>query len=171
MSDFCSTLAAGDKLKGKYESLNLTSTALAGCQWNDTGMVWVTANRYEVALSDHLYGVMKHSCPDGSGIFQNGCASSVRVWGCWMVWWVKKKLVWIIYYCLCGHQVSSLVDHLWMILDWRVIEDNHQSDVPALQLSSRDLENQWSFCTFTNQNINLENFFFYTFLNLITADM
>lgn len=82
----------------------------------------------------------------------------------------KKKLVWIIYYCLCGHQVSSLVDHLWMILDWRVIEDNHQSDVPALQLSSRDLENQWSFCTFTNQNINLENFF-YTFLNLITADI
>lgn len=72
----------------------------------------------------------------------------------------KNKLVWIIYYCLCGHQVSSLVDHLWMILDWRVIEDNHQSDVPALQLSSRDLENQWSFCTFTNQNINLENFFF-----------
>lgn len=46
----------------------------------------------------------------------------------------KKKLVWIIYYCLCGHQVSSLVDHLWMILDWRVIESPKWCPSPPAEL-------------------------------------
>lgn len=31
----------------------------------------VTANQYRVSLSDHLYPVMKHVQPDGSGLFQD----------------------------------------------------------------------------------------------------
>ncbi len=31
----------------------------------------VTANQYEVVLSDHLYPVMKHFYPDASGLFQD----------------------------------------------------------------------------------------------------
>ncbi len=30
----------------------------------------VTADQYKVVLSDHLYPVMKHFYPDGSGLFQ-----------------------------------------------------------------------------------------------------
>lgn len=71
----------------------------------------------------------------------------LQCWGLrtrWMVWWVKKKTS--VNHILLSLRSPGLlpVDHLWMILDWRVVEDNHQSDVPALQLSSRDLENQWS---------------------------
>ena len=31
----------------------------------------VTVNQYKVVLSDHLYPVMKHFYPDGSGFFQD----------------------------------------------------------------------------------------------------
>lgn len=31
----------------------------------------VTANQYKAVLSDHLYPVMKHFYPDGSGLFQD----------------------------------------------------------------------------------------------------
>lgn len=31
----------------------------------------VTADQFEVVLSDHLYSVMKHFHPNGSGVFQD----------------------------------------------------------------------------------------------------
>ncbi len=31
----------------------------------------VTANQYNVVLSDHLHPMMKHFYPDGSGVFQD----------------------------------------------------------------------------------------------------
>ena len=35
----------------------------------------VTANQYKVVLNDHLYPMMKHFYPDGSGLFQDDNAS------------------------------------------------------------------------------------------------
>ena len=41
----------------------------------------VTANQYKVVLSDHLYPMMKHFYPDGSGLFQDDNTLIHRVRG------------------------------------------------------------------------------------------
>ncbi len=41
----------------------------------------VDANQQKAALSDHLYPVMKHFCPDGSGLFQDDSAPIHRARG------------------------------------------------------------------------------------------
>ncbi len=41
----------------------------------------VTANQYKVVLSDHLYPMMKHVYPDGSGLFQDDNAPIHRARG------------------------------------------------------------------------------------------
>ena len=41
----------------------------------------VTANQYKVVLSDHLYPMMKHFYPDGSGLFQDDNAPIHRARG------------------------------------------------------------------------------------------
>lgn len=43
--------------------------------------VRVTANHYNVVLSDHFYMIMKHFDPDGSGVFQDDSASIHRAQG------------------------------------------------------------------------------------------
>ena len=38
---------------------------------------WVTAIQYKVVLSHHLYPMMKHFYPDGSGLLQNDNAPKI----------------------------------------------------------------------------------------------
>ncbi len=45
----------------------------------------LTANQYKAVLTDHLYPVMKHFYPDGSGLSPQGRRDH------WMVWWVWKR--------------------------------------------------------------------------------
>ncbi len=48
--------------------------ALFCCGGHFTGMVWVSEGSLQISkvvLSDHLYPMMKHFYPDGSGPFQN----------------------------------------------------------------------------------------------------
>ena len=48
--------------------------------WHGLGPL-VTANQYQVVLSDHLYPMMKHFCPDVSGLFQDDNAPIHRARG------------------------------------------------------------------------------------------
>lgn len=38
---------------------------------------WITANHYKVILMNHLYPIIKHFHPDGSGLFRDDSAHGV----------------------------------------------------------------------------------------------
>lgn len=44
---------------------------------------------YKVLLTDHLYPMIEHFYPDGSGLFQHGPPTSTE-YEYWMIWWRWK---------------------------------------------------------------------------------
>ncbi len=90
-----------------------------------------TANQYKVVLSDHLYPMMKHFYPDGSGLFQDDDAPTYKAWGVTGLMSMKMNETWIICYGLRSHQISTQSNtygRFWTdVLDSHHLHHHHQN--------------------------------------------
>lgn len=105
-----------------------------------SGMVWVwlslldgciIAYQFKVLLTDHLYLIMKHFYPNGSGLLQNYSSPIHRPWGL-TEWFMEGKNdvnQFVICYGLHSHRISTQLNtyaKFWSDIFVNVLYHHHQ---------------------------------------------